>query len=173
MMQVKYRVTRAGEKISHITTDSLMARAVRSLHRRTEADAQSLVEDGHVGTVEKNPHIIRGQTYFYSLGTEIAAQAVGLVVQVVRVANKPRVEIGADLAKSNGDVGKWASNHTPPASARRDDYQYRGPARKCEDFAEITVGYSDTIAGHAGIGPIEKWGGFNVMCIQSPVPVAE
>lgn len=33
------------------------------------------------------------------------------------------------------------------------------------------MGYSDTVAGHAAIGAIKKRGGFNVMCIQRPVPV--
>lgn len=173
MMQVEDRVGRAGEKISHITTNSLMASVMRPLHRRTGADGQYLVEDGYVGTAEKTTHTIRGQSIFYDFRTEIAAQAVGLVVQVVRVANNPGVEIGADRAKRDGGVGKWSSNHAPPASARRDDYQYRGSARKCEDFANITVGDSDTIAGHTSIGPIKNRGGFNVLCIQCPVPVAE
>lgn len=138
---------------------------------RGDADAQYLVEDGDVGGAKKSANLVRGQSLFRDFGSEIAAQAMWPVVQVVRVVHKTGVYIQADRTERDGSVGKRARNHASSASARRINSHYRGPAGKRDGFSVFTVGYSNTVAGHAAIGTIKKWGGFNVVCIQRPVPV--
>lgn len=170
-MQVENRVARAGEKIAHVTADAPVARGMWPRHPGCDADVQHLVEDGDVGGAKKSANLVRGQSLFHGFGGEIAAQAMWLVVQIVRVVQKTGVYIQADQTERNGSVGKWARNHASSASTGRVIIHYRGPAGKRDELLVTTVGHSDTIARHAAIGTIKKWGGFNVVCIQRPVPV--
>lgn len=172
-MQVEDWVARAGPEIAHVAADALMTTAMKSLHHsRCVAEVDQPVEVGDVGAAEERAHVVRGQSRFYNPGTEITAQTMRLVVQLVRVVKSLRVEIRAERTKRNCDICKWARNYAPSTSASKNYSHYCREARKRGNFADIVVRYRDTVAGHAAIRPIKERRSFNVVRIQRPVPVA-
>ena len=166
-MEVEKRVAGAAEKIAHIAAYTVVATPMY----RAEAAPQNEVENGYVRAFEHCAYLIRRQSRFHKLRTEITAKAVRSVVQVMRVVQKPGVDIRADRTKGDSDVGKWPCNHAASASASRDAIYYWGCPGNRDDFTEIAMGYSSTIARHAAIRPIKQRRGFDVVRIQGPVPV--
>lgn len=139
---------------------------------RWEAIGENGIEIGNIGAAQENIDILLSQSWGDKLGINVTTQLVRFVVEISGIVVEAGVEVEADRSIGNRKVGKRARSDRPASRADwKIEYFFRDSRYIQMGNLVRSIWNGQTIARQTVRGAVEQWGGFNVFCVQSPIPV--